>query len=1073
MKNYSPRLLRLVLLAGLLFGGAARSVLAQGNDNPTGTAGVFNGNSTTGCSYDPYTSNATRTIPDITVAGAVGGYPLQWSRTMNSRAYGNTFGLGAAWRHSYQWIMADSETFNTFEPGAPSSYGVAFPDGRFESFSYNSTTNTCAPFFPGIADRFTPLNLTTLLAYLVLPDGGMVEFKATKWKYHSPDPPYEDTSGYTYKAQRIIDPNGLSTWFTYDTSGKLTQVTEPAGRWLKIYYRTDVGYVGFVNHVDAGYGTGTYTQIVTYVYGTFTYGTSSYKVLTGANYSDGTAATYSYQHSNVSPYTGTPLILNCYDVRYPGPMKNIAYEFVQNGFYGQLSREKHTSGAIVVTLTGGSSGITRTETRGDGAVRTFTYGANAGTSYKGYLLLKQSDFLAQTTNYTYDASGYLSSIKDANLNTTSFTRLAATGAITKITHPGDASHIDYTYEDPTTGYHLKTVTDELFHTTTYLHSNTTTMTTSSVNYPDGGVELFSYNGFNQVTSHTMVSNASGSTGGIETYTYDTGGRGLLKTYTPPTATDGATNYTYDVNDRLSTIKDGRGNTTTLYHDQVGRLTIIQHPDTDQSLVGYAYNPDGTLQSMSVDYSATAAAATSYTYDDYKRLLSVTTPDRFSGDTLNHTTYFWYDKAGNGALEYTHADSNVTRTVLPSGKIMKNVYDADFRKTSSIAGYGSADAATTSFTYDNIGNLWTLKDPNGQSTGKSWSYTYDPRDRLITVDDATINDAAPDKNSLGHTVNFVYDAASNKKSERRANDQVITYDFYDAMNRLLQMTVPQVPTAAAVSHYTWTKAGKLDTFTDPNGKIYNYDYDTLNRLSTTTYPTGGGTETRTYDLAGNLATFKNRAGNIQTFTYDARNRETFYSWNSGAVPRWLYYDDASNITACNDGNANITRVYYNDFLLKSETETINNYSDGIARTVTYTYDADGRRASLKYPSGKLFTYDYTGRGQLSHLYDPAITGIPFQAKYGHDASGNRTARNINGKTTFDDANFSSSYYDAVNRITSTQHYWATANPTWSRAFRYGYDAMGNRQYESRDWQGKGDGFQYDLNRKGKMGSRLNI
>jgi hypothetical protein len=52
--------------------------LAQGGDNPTGVWGSFNSHSTTGCSYDPYTGNATRTVPDI----AVGAYPLQWTRTM-------------------------------------------------------------------------------------------------------------------------------------------------------------------------------------------------------------------------------------------------------------------------------------------------------------------------------------------------------------------------------------------------------------------------------------------------------------------------------------------------------------------------------------------------------------------------------------------------------------------------------------------------------------------------------------------------------------------------------------------------------------------------------------------------------------------------------------------------------------------------------------------------------------------------------------------------------------------------------------------------------------------------------
>src|SRR6266700_2663460 len=81
-----------------------------GGDNPTGTSGQYNGNATTGGSYDPYTGNATRSITDLTVTGAVGSYPLAFTRTMNSRytaGAGNVpaFGSAGTWTHSYQWTI--------------------------------------------------------------------------------------------------------------------------------------------------------------------------------------------------------------------------------------------------------------------------------------------------------------------------------------------------------------------------------------------------------------------------------------------------------------------------------------------------------------------------------------------------------------------------------------------------------------------------------------------------------------------------------------------------------------------------------------------------------------------------------------------------------------------------------------------------------------------------------------------------------------------------------------------------------------------------------------------------------
>ena len=70
----------------LVFALCLADLQAQvGNNNPSGISGIFNGQVNTGCSYDPYTGNATRSITDIIVAGAVGEYPLALVRTSNSR----------------------------------------------------------------------------------------------------------------------------------------------------------------------------------------------------------------------------------------------------------------------------------------------------------------------------------------------------------------------------------------------------------------------------------------------------------------------------------------------------------------------------------------------------------------------------------------------------------------------------------------------------------------------------------------------------------------------------------------------------------------------------------------------------------------------------------------------------------------------------------------------------------------------------------------------------------------------------------------------------------------------------
>src|SRR4029450_10988168 len=86
----------------------------------------------TGCSYAPYTGNATRSITDIAVAGAVGEYPLALVRAANSRTPSTTevFSRSGGWNHNYNWILEDSP----LGPIRPKRYTVDFPDGRVETF---------------------------------------------------------------------------------------------------------------------------------------------------------------------------------------------------------------------------------------------------------------------------------------------------------------------------------------------------------------------------------------------------------------------------------------------------------------------------------------------------------------------------------------------------------------------------------------------------------------------------------------------------------------------------------------------------------------------------------------------------------------------------------------------------------------------------------------------------------------------------------------------------------------------------------------------------------------------------
>src|SRR5947207_1628254 len=131
MKPYL-RFLCLIVAAGSLWVPLLRGEV--GNDNPTGVTGEHNGSVTTAGSYDPYTGNAKRFIDDLTVTGAVGAYLLKWTRVLNTRGSGATFGHGGTWSHSYSWGLwiRDPSTDGNYYPNpyeGPAGM-LTYPDGR-------------------------------------------------------------------------------------------------------------------------------------------------------------------------------------------------------------------------------------------------------------------------------------------------------------------------------------------------------------------------------------------------------------------------------------------------------------------------------------------------------------------------------------------------------------------------------------------------------------------------------------------------------------------------------------------------------------------------------------------------------------------------------------------------------------------------------------------------------------------------------------------------------------------------------------------------------------------------------
>ena len=121
------------------------------------------------------------------------------------------------------------------------------------------------------------------------------------------------------------------------------------------------------------------------------------------------------------------------------------------------------------------------------------------------------------------------------------------------------------------------------------------------------------------------------------------------------------------------------------------MTELTHQDG--SYVQSSYNSDGTLASVTDELGHT----TSYTYDEYKRVLTVTKP-------FNQTaTNSYAPRSGTGSLSHTTA--SVYRSTSPMGKMTDFTHDENFRRFVVHEGVGTpADDATTVSGFDAVGNM---------------------------------------------------------------------------------------------------------------------------------------------------------------------------------------------------------------------------------------------------------------------------------------------------------------------------------------------------------------------------------
>jgi YD repeat-containing protein len=600
-----------------------------------------------------------------------------------------------------------------------------------------------------------------------------------------------------------------------------------------------------------------------------------------------------------------------------------------------------------------------------------------------------------TIQYVYDAAGRLVSETAPN-GTTTFA-YDALGRLTSKVEPAVYNGNTGTMANPTTSYeydlngNVTSVTDPNENVTTYSHDVKNRQI--AVSLPEV-IDAMTGSGASPVVK--TVYDAAGNVvekidalGNATYYRYDAKNRVVMEV-------DAATSTTADAA-MTQTIYDAAGDVVAQV-DPLGRVAIHTYDAMHRAVIDgagvlrlfTAISGTTTGQITSVNNGLSVGDELALLVEDRPAPIFVTVTSIVDADHFNfsasegiagHTfsgeavwlaseMRYTYDSAGNLASVATFPD-----LTSATGNVTTYTYDSLHRKTKEVdpsvtdARTGTAATPTTSWTYDGLGDVLTVTDPDGNAT----SFTYDNLGRKASEIDALVDNG---HGTNAHpTTTYGYDAAGNlvQVTDPLGN---ITTTAYDALGRVTSVTQADPDDAGAqtspVTSYVYDANGNTLSITDPNGNVTTSSYDALNRQISRTDPLvyDGISSTNLhpvttygYDLNGNLVSLTDPKGNQTTYAYDRLNQKTSETdpipETGGTHPVTTYtYDLVGNLIAVTDPLGHTTSYLYDH--LNRKIFEIDPSPDGVAAgpVTQYTYDGLGDLLSVTDPDGNVTRYVYS-------------------------------------------------------------------------------------------------------------------
>lgn len=543
-----------------------------------------------------------------------------------------------------------------------------------------------------------------------------------------------------------------------------------------------------------------------------------------------------------------------------------------------------------------------------------------------------------------------------------------------------------------------------------------------------------------------MSKITDATGAVTTMAYTNGKL--------TTITDGRTNTTalaYATDSWVNTITYGSGSpaaaTWTLTHNTGPTQSYLTDPNSKQTTftldpsktrVSSTTDPNGNTGSVEFDGHDNRTSVTNglgqtitATYNPNNSLTKITSPAGTAGGTGGEVSFTYPTATGDPLLNYRPNTSTGSE-----GHTTSVQYDPNTKNPSTITtpdnlggtpqSFYQGDAAGTNCGAKS-GSLCRSTDGNGNDT----TYTYDTAGNPVTITRPL---------PLGAITN-TYDAAGRIATSKDGKNQTATYS-YDANDRPTQIRFGATCVAATCVTYVYDAAGNLTTRTDAAGTT-TYVWDAQNRITGKT--SGGFTTSLTYDGASNILTSVDPLGTVN-YRYDAANRLVALAEPGGSCPATPTYPNSTKCTGFEYDNADRRTVTKFPNGVKNTTAYDNaGRTTSIAATNTsavilakraYTYTVNGTkdgalRKTMTTDTGVITTYGYD---KLDRLTSDIIGGAT--QTWAYDANSNRTLATKTGSAN------AHSTYNAADQLCWTSATSGTCSTTPAGATSYAYDANGN-------------------------------